>query len=223
MSLFHKDCPQCAARNSVDAIRCSCGYCFEVLARGGEETAAEEEKLYREYLAARAVQATKALDAARAGAVADPQNRIKVAEMLRAQQNSAAARAELASLTAANRAAPSAPPRPAATQSTARSLTRRDIPPAAPARPANPAARAPAAKPTSAFQSAQTTKAAKVVRATPAGARQCPHCTASVSADVARCHCGYAFPADECLIPALDLSAADRAALAQALTPSRKR
>lgn len=222
MSLFHKDCPQCAARNSVDAIHCSCGYCFEVLARGGEETAAEEEKLYREYLAARVVQATKTLDAARAGAVADPQNRIKVAEMLRAQQNFAAARAELATLTSATRAAPSAPPRPVATQSTARSLTR-SIPPVPPARPANPAARTPAAKPTSAFQSAQTTKAAKVVRATPAGARQCPHCTASVSADVARCHCGYAFPTDECLIPALDLSPADRATLAQALTPSRKR
>jgi hypothetical protein len=61
MSIFHKDCPQCAARHSITALHCTCGHCFEPeRIEGTAEALAlllQEEKLYLEYLNARADQA----------------------------------------------------------------------------------------------------------------------------------------------------------------------
>ncbi|TDJ65351.1 MAG: hypothetical protein E2O37_04885 [Proteobacteria bacterium] len=62
MSIFTKDCPQCAETNAAYAVRCRCGFVFsadaaDAEAQTGADIALEEEKLYQEYLAARAKQA----------------------------------------------------------------------------------------------------------------------------------------------------------------------
>ncbi len=62
MSIFTKDCPQCAETNAAYAVRCRCGFAFSTDAADPEaqteaDIALEEEKLYQEYLAARAKQA----------------------------------------------------------------------------------------------------------------------------------------------------------------------
>lgn len=63
MSIFSKECPHCAATRPADASRCGCGYVFDpYLLDDAQRTlglAAEEEKLYEEYLAARAAEAAK--------------------------------------------------------------------------------------------------------------------------------------------------------------------
>lgn len=66
MSIFTKDCPQCAETNAAYAVRCKCGFAFNADdgadSQTEEEIAAEEEKLYQEYLAARARQASGTTD-----------------------------------------------------------------------------------------------------------------------------------------------------------------
>ncbi len=98
-SIFLKDCPECAAANPVDAIRCACGYRFDTKGADttvdGLELIAQEERLYRDYLAARVKQAAKELEHARAVAKASPGDKVKAAEMLLAEQRYNAARAEL--------------------------------------------------------------------------------------------------------------------------------
>lgn len=66
MAIYHKDCPRCAATAATYIRRCACGFSFD----GSENTdsaqeleAAEEERLYEEYLAARARQANAAVAA----------------------------------------------------------------------------------------------------------------------------------------------------------------
>lgn len=81
MGIFYKDCPHCATTHAASTELCGCGYVF-----GGEngepdlapELAAQEEKLYEAYLAARLEQAhLEARDAQRM-VDADPQNPHKV-------------------------------------------------------------------------------------------------------------------------------------------------
>lgn len=99
MSIFQKDCPQCAASNTVRATRCKCGYFFEAAATNGKhattEVALQEETLYQDYLAARLVQAEATVEVARGNAAADPANTYKAAQVLLAEQALGAARAEL--------------------------------------------------------------------------------------------------------------------------------
>lgn len=108
MSIFHKDCPQCASTNSASAIRCGCGYIFaEKVAEGTvsvTELAAQEERLYFEYLEARAIQATREAEVASTAAAADSDNTYLAAAALRAKQAANAARAELAAQTRRARA-----------------------------------------------------------------------------------------------------------------------
>lgn len=98
-SIFLKDCPECAAANPVDALRCACGYRFD--SKGADTTVdgleliAQEERIYRDYLAARLEQAAKELEHARAVAKASPGDKVKAAELLLAEQRYNAARAEL--------------------------------------------------------------------------------------------------------------------------------
>lgn len=98
-SIFLKDCPECAAANPVEAVRCSCGYRFDCgradTTVDGLELIAREEKLYCDYLAARVQQAAKELEHARAVANAFPGDKLKAAERLLAEQRYHAARAEL--------------------------------------------------------------------------------------------------------------------------------
>lgn len=94
-SIFQKDCPQCAKSIDVQATRCRCGYSFD--SENGEDN---EEQLYLDYLAARAIQAEAAMIAAREDAAADPQNTLKAAQALLAEQNFNAVQAEIEARTA---------------------------------------------------------------------------------------------------------------------------
>jgi hypothetical protein len=82
----------------VHAVRCGCGYCFDPNKLDGVtqelEAISQEETLYRDYLAARVDQSESAWQAARVAAVREPDNRVKAAEALLAEQNAMAARAE---------------------------------------------------------------------------------------------------------------------------------
>ncbi len=100
MSIFSKECPQCAATRPADASRCGCGYVFDpYLLDDPQRTlglAAEDEKLYEEYLAARAAQAIEAARVATKLAAIDPENERKAIDAARAQRGAQAANAELA-------------------------------------------------------------------------------------------------------------------------------
>ncbi|MHB8346228.1 MAG: hypothetical protein ACYDHM_03420 [Acidiferrobacterales bacterium] len=78
MSIFYKDCPQCAATHAASAIRCSCGHFFVPESEAGPdlspELRAQEEKLYVAYLAARRDQTAEAVETARAEASMAPGN-----------------------------------------------------------------------------------------------------------------------------------------------------
>lgn len=99
MSIFQKDCPRCAAPNSVRAPRCHCGYYFETTEATGKQAATEvalqEETLYQDYLEARVVQAEATVEVARSNAAVDTQNTYKAAQVLVSEQALSAARAEL--------------------------------------------------------------------------------------------------------------------------------
>ncbi len=100
MSIFSKECPQCAATRPADASRCGCGYVFDpYLLDDAQRTlglAAEEEKLYEEYLAARAAQAVEAARVAAKLTAIDPENEPTVIDDAGAQRGAQAANAELA-------------------------------------------------------------------------------------------------------------------------------
>jgi colicin import membrane protein len=81
LGIFYKDCPHCAATHAAAADLCGCGYVFS-----GEkldepelapELAAQEEKLYEAYLAARLEQAILEARDAQKMADIDPQNQQK--------------------------------------------------------------------------------------------------------------------------------------------------
>lgn len=101
MSIFKKDCPECATPNNVDAVRCDCGYCFDPEALAGADAAEyahEQTRLYRDYLAARIVQAEAEFAVARERAHAEPGNTYKAAEALVAEQTLNALQAEMKQL-----------------------------------------------------------------------------------------------------------------------------
>ena len=81
MGIFYKDCPHCAATHAAAADLCGCGYVFsgEKLEEPdlAPELAAQEEKLYEAYLAARLEQALLESRDAQRMADVDPQNRQK--------------------------------------------------------------------------------------------------------------------------------------------------
>jgi hypothetical protein len=102
MSIFKKDCPECAASNSIDAVRCRCGYCFDPEALAGADAdayAEEQSRLYQDYLGARIVQAEAELTVAREQAKADPENTYQAAAALVAEQTLNALQAEMKQLT----------------------------------------------------------------------------------------------------------------------------
>jgi ribosomal protein S27AE len=112
MSIFKKDCPECATPNMVDAVHCDCGYCFEPDALGGAESAEyaeEQDRLYLDYLAARIVQAEAEVTVAREQANADGANTYKAAAALLAEQTWNAMQAEMRQLAARVRSRPARP------------------------------------------------------------------------------------------------------------------
>ena len=78
MAIQHKDCPRCGATVGNYIARCGCGFSFDNLDDTDPtqrlEAMAEEERLYEDYLAARAKQAIAEAADARSGALKDPDN-----------------------------------------------------------------------------------------------------------------------------------------------------
>jgi ribosomal protein S27AE len=112
MSIFKKDCPECATPNMVDAVRCDCGYCFDPDALGGTDAAEyadEQDRLYLDYLAARVVQTEAEMIVAREQANADGGNTYKAAAALVAEQALNAMQAEMKQLAARVRSRPARP------------------------------------------------------------------------------------------------------------------
>jgi hypothetical protein len=93
----------------LSAPRCGCGYLFEVEQAGDDthavELEAQQERIYLDYLAARAAQAEEAYRVAKRLLEADPESVVKSADVLVAQQQLHAAQAELTSQTIKTRAA----------------------------------------------------------------------------------------------------------------------
>ncbi len=78
MAIQHKDCPRCGATVGNYITRCECGFSFEGIEDTEPtqrlETMAEEERLYEDYLTARAKQAIAEAADARASALSEPDN-----------------------------------------------------------------------------------------------------------------------------------------------------
>jgi hypothetical protein len=88
LGIFDKACPQCTADNAAGAVRCACGFIFDKADANdlgpSPQEAAEEERLFQEYLAARVAQAIEQVN--KCGAI----------EVLRAQAAAEKAKVELA-------------------------------------------------------------------------------------------------------------------------------
>lgn len=103
-SVFHKFCPQCASALERNRDRCDCGYSFS--GSHGDEVQSPlaqtvaEEKLYEDYLAARATQTAQAVIAAQAAHKSNPRDSVVAAHVQEALDAAEQARAELAAQTA---------------------------------------------------------------------------------------------------------------------------
>ena len=101
MSIFQKYCPECATPNSPGAISCNCGYCFDPEALASADPSAyadQQDFLYRDYLAARIVQAEAELVVARERANAEPGSTYKASGTLLVEQALNALQAEMKQL-----------------------------------------------------------------------------------------------------------------------------
>jgi hypothetical protein len=207
LSIFSKECPQCAATGPADASRCGCGYLFDpYLVDDAQRTLGlavkEDEKLYEEYLAARAVQAAEAAKTEAAEQGAKSWRTKLAAQATKAAKGVARQQVRLAVKTI--RAAPGA----VATAKAAR------IRKAEAAPPVSGRHLTPSKKPGATFRAAQAAKAAKALRATLARETlECPCCTATVAASAVRCRCGHPLQSPKCEVPALGRD--ERAALAK--------
>lgn len=99
MSIFLKDCPQCAGSNPSDALFCHCGYCYDPSQVRCHDDAlihvVNEEQNYLDYLSARVTQVQAELEAKLAAQVLAPGNTTLAADVLLARQALGSTRAEL--------------------------------------------------------------------------------------------------------------------------------
>lgn len=98
-NIFLKVCAECARLNTVTAASCTCGYVFELQEappRVSAQDTAREERLYEEYLAARAQQAVEGARVAKHLAELFPQDRQKVMAAAELELAAQTAEAELA-------------------------------------------------------------------------------------------------------------------------------
>jgi len=76
VGILHKDCPRCATTVATYIVRCDCGFSFDGNADADPaarlEALVEEERLYEEYLTARAKQASAAAADAEAAMLVEP-------------------------------------------------------------------------------------------------------------------------------------------------------
>jgi hypothetical protein len=99
LAISHKDCPSCGTTVSNYITRCACGYSYENLEEEDPtqrlQATAEEERLYLQYLAARAKQAIAEAAEARANASSDPANDVWATRVEQTEATRAAVMAEL--------------------------------------------------------------------------------------------------------------------------------
>ncbi len=100
MSIFRKDCPQCAATLPVAAEECGCGYAFEPDEKRESQPSlaeiAKQEGLYEEYLRVRAEHALQAARVAADVAALDPTDNRKAVQATLGRRAAESAQAELA-------------------------------------------------------------------------------------------------------------------------------
>jgi hypothetical protein len=98
VSIFQKDCPQCAGSNPSEALFCRCGYCYDPSQVRSHDDAlthvVNEEQNYLEYLSARVTQVQAQLEAKLAAQIISPDDATIAAEVLLARQALGSARAE---------------------------------------------------------------------------------------------------------------------------------
>lgn len=97
-SIFHKVCPQCAGAILKNAAQCACGYAFKQVddeQLSPAQQALADEKLYEDYLAVRASQATQLAQSAELAAQKTPQDNDKLSAARLAQENAERARLAL--------------------------------------------------------------------------------------------------------------------------------
>lgn len=189
MSIFTKDCPVCGVSQPSETVRCSCGHRFDAASDGDAqhlESIYHEERLYRDYLAARVDGAVKSADkkaiaSARAELEAQEQRVRAVKKRLKLM------RAERAKSTAA--AVPPAQAVPETATAPVRSSGPTNSP--APAEPKSPAsASPPAAAPPSNNGQARAVRAQRKPvaprRPAPAAAKSAPPPSAAAPTPPAR-------------------------------------
>jgi hypothetical protein len=98
VSIFQKDCPQCAGSNPSEALFCRCGYCYDPSQVSSHDEAlthvVNEEQNYLEYLNARVTQLQAELEAMLAKQILVPNDATLAADVLLARQALNSARAE---------------------------------------------------------------------------------------------------------------------------------
>ncbi len=185
-NIYQKTCPECAAAVPADAKQCECGYCFEPAhANAGwssEEQAAQDERLFEDYLAARVEQAIEMMQAAQSELAKSPGNFDKALEVMRRLQEVRAARAALEAQAGKTLEARKAVE---SVRSTLETASRAE---------AHEASVAQSPEPGEAFKTLQAAKAAKVMETKQAvETEECPVCHTAFPVGVTRCACGYIF------------------------------
>ncbi len=229
MSIFQKDCPQCAASHAVYALRCPCGYCFDPEQMEGTvqmlELVAQEEQLYLDYLSARLEQARNAARAAVTDLSTARSDRYFTDQAAAAMETLRSVEAELAAQTQKV---------DETLQAVASALARepqmpigRTVRPAQPSRPGEPPLRPVSGRPVEAspsrtpptvtagapvnghgpgagFRMLQAETAARALEQARADApRHCPRCTARVVLAAAHCPlCRFPLSANQTRAPA---------------------
>jgi hypothetical protein len=98
VSIYLKACPECASTLPNQATHCPCGYDFATEKTEDHATLeqiAREERLYEDYLRARAEQAAHAAEAAAGAAARDPGDMSKAEAAGAGRREAEAARAQL--------------------------------------------------------------------------------------------------------------------------------
>ena len=185
MSIFFKICPECAQSQGVTSTRCGCGYRFDShdpQERPEIEMIAEDEKLYQEYLVARAAQAHEEVAIVRAASAGEPQNRTKSAQLRNAEQALQAILVELAEQNAKTDAAAAVArktrhSKPKTPKTQPKLALVKPVAPNRVARPVTPAPKTAAAAipPTPATPKIQPTRRAKFAKRPPSGQDRRPN------------------------------------------------
>jgi hypothetical protein len=170
-NIYQKTCPQCATNNASDASHCRCGYAFSRSGATGGGDQLDEERLYTDYLAARAKQAAEAAIAAQGAHKADPNHVDKASDAATAVAVAEEARNALAVQQARLNALSGGPAparvAPSVTPPTSHAVTRTPVAPTQAPRP-RVAAPPPVARPSQTMRASAAGSAVPPASTTPA-------------------------------------------------------